>query len=97
MAGQGLDNFLTEQTSSEMKRIEEDTSGGRRENLLLLRRTLYRRTQRRPNKEVREAEASRKKGFIKLGYNLVLRELERKTLTKLPIPASGLSCAVLAF
>ena len=76
MAGQGLDNFLTEKTSSEMQRIEEEIRAEVEEKICCYFGVPSTDELNEGQiREVREAEASRKKGFIKLGYNLVLREL----------------------
>ena len=79
MAYQGLDNFLTEQTSSEMKRMEEIIRAEVEEKICCYFGVLSTDELNQGQiMEIREAEGSRKKGFIKLGYNLVLKELDAK-------------------
>ncbi len=76
MNDQSLDQFLSERTAMEMKRIEEEiqkeVSAGICEyfgsdNLAGLTADQI--------KEIEEAQESRKRGFLKLGYNLVLKPL----------------------
>ena len=73
---QTLDQFLSERTAREMKRIEEEiykeVSAGICEyfasgNVKVLSEDHIR--------EVKEAEEARERGFLKLGYNLVLKQL----------------------
>ena len=76
MNNQTLDQFLSERTAREMKRIEEkihrEVSAGICEyfdtkNLVDLTEDQMR--------EVKEAQGARERGFLKLGYNLVLKQL----------------------
>ena len=76
MNNQTLDQFLVERTAAEMKRIEEtiyrEVSAGVCEyfgsgNLADLTEDQI--------KEVKEAQEVRERGFLKLGYNLVLKHL----------------------
>ena len=73
---QTLDQFLSERTAREMKRIEEEiykeVSAGICEyfgsdNVKDLSEDQIR--------EVKEAQETRERGFLKLGYNLVLKQL----------------------
>jgi len=73
---QTLDQFLSERTATEMKRIEEEiykeVSAGiceyfASDNVKVLSEDQIR--------EVKEAEEARERGFLKLGYNLVLEQL----------------------
>ena len=73
---QTLDQFLSERTAREMKRIEEEickeVAAGICEyfgsdNVKDLSEDQIR--------EVREAQEARARGFLKLGYNLVLKQL----------------------
>ena len=79
MVVQSLDDFLTEQTSSEMKRIEDKILAEVGEKIC---RYFGINSTDELNedqiREVKDAECSRKKGFIKLGYNLVLQELRAR-------------------
>ena len=76
MAEQGLDDFLTETTATEMKRIEDEihaeVNGKICEYYGINAIDELNEGQIRA---VREAEDLRSKGFIKLGYKLVLQEL----------------------
>ena len=76
MNNQTLDQFLSERTAKEMKRIEEevykevsvgiceyfssDKLADLTENQIM---------------EIKEAQKGRERGFVKLGYNLVLKQL----------------------
>tara|TARA_B100000214_G_C23873086_1_gene583610 strand:- start:744 stop:983 length:240 start_codon:yes stop_codon:yes gene_type:complete len=73
---QTLDQFLSERTATEMKRIEEEiykeVSAGICEyfgsdNVKHLSEDQIR--------EVKVAQETRERGFLKLGYNLVLKQL----------------------
>ncbi len=76
MNNQTLDQFLVERTAAEMKRIEEtihkEVSAGVCEYFGL--GSLADLTEDQI-KEVKEAQEARERGFLKLGYNLVLRQL----------------------
>lgn len=76
MNNQTLDQFLSERTAREMKRIEEkihrEVSAGiceyfETDNLVDLTEDQIR--------EVKEAQGARERGFLKLGYNLVLKQI----------------------
>ena len=73
---QTLDQFLSKRTAREMKRIEEEickeVSAGICEyfgsdNVKNLSKDQI--------KEVKQAQDARERGFLKLGYNLVLKQL----------------------
>ena len=76
MNNQTLDQFLSERTATKMKRVEEEiykeVSAGICEyfgsdNVRDLSKDQIR--------EVKEAQEARERGFLKLGYNLVLKQL----------------------
>ena len=76
MHNQTLDQFLSERTAREMKRIEEEickeVSAGICEyfgsdNVKDLSEDQI--------TEVKEAQETRERGFLKLGYNLVLKQV----------------------
>ena len=76
MSDRKLDDFLADRTASAMKRIEEEiykeVSAGiceyfASDNVKVLSEDQIR--------EVKEAQEARERGFLKLGYNLVLKQL----------------------
>ena len=73
---QTLDQFLSERTAQEMKRIEveiyKEVSAGICEYFGSDNVTDLSEDQIR---EVKEAQDTRERGFLKLGYNLVLRQV----------------------
>ena len=73
---QTLDQFLSERTAREMKRIEEEiykeVSAGICEYFGSDNAKDLSEDQIR---EVKEAQETRERGFLKLGYNLVLKQL----------------------
>ena len=73
---QTLDQFLSERTAREMKRIEEEiykeVSAGICE---YFGSDNVKDLSEKQIKQVREAQEARERGFLKLGYNLVLKQL----------------------
>lgn len=76
MINKNLDQFLSERTAKEMKRIEGEIHGEvtagiceyfGKDNLADLTGEQIR--------QVKEAQEARERGFLKLGYNLVLKQL----------------------
>ena len=74
MNDQTLDQFLTERTAKEMKRIEEEIYAEVSDGICAFFGTnnVSDLTEGQIE-EVSDAQKSRDKGFIKLGYNLVLK------------------------
>ena len=74
MNDQTLDQFLTERTTKEMKRIEEEIYAEVRDGICAFfgANNVSDLTEEQIE-EVSDAQKSRDKGFIKLGYNLVLQ------------------------
>ena len=76
MNNQTLDQFLSERTATKMKRVEEEiykeVSAGICEYFGSDNVTDLSENQIR---EVKEAQETRERGFLKLGYNLVLKQL----------------------
>ena len=76
MSDRKLDDFLADRTASAMKRIEEEIYKEVREGVFE-----YFGTDSIKNltddqiKQIKEAQEARDKGFLKLGYNLVLKQL----------------------
>ena len=74
MNDQTLDQFLTERTAKEMKRIEEEIYAEVSDGICAFfgANNVSDLTDDQIE-EVRDAQKARDKGFIKLGYNLVLK------------------------
>jgi len=76
MHNQTLDQFLSERTAKEMKRIEEEickeVSAGICE---YFGSDNVRDLSEDQITEVKEAQETRERGFLKLGYNLVLKQV----------------------
>ena len=74
MNDQTLDQFLTERTAKEMKRIEEEIYAEVSDGICAFfgANNVSDLTEEQIE-EVSDAQKSRDKGFIKLGYNLVLK------------------------
>ena len=73
---QTLDEFLSERTAREMKRIEveicKEVTAGICE---YFGSDNVKDLSEKQIKQVREAQEARERGFLKLGYNLVLKQL----------------------
>ena len=91
MNDQTLDQFLTERTAKAMKRIEEEIYAEVSDGICAFFGTnnVSNLTEEQIE-EVSDAQKSRDKGFIKLGYNLVLKLqkwIERAIIISwLPLP-----------
>ena len=76
MSDRKLDDFLADRTASAMKRIEEkiykEVSVGVCE---YFGTDSIRKLKEDQIKQINEAKEARDKGFLKLGYNLVLKQL----------------------
>ena len=74
MNDQTLDQFLTERTAKEMKRIEEEIYAEVSDGICAFfgANNVSDLTEDQIE-EVSDAQKARDKGFIKLGYNLVLK------------------------
>lgn len=80
MVDKGLDDFLSAQTAPEMKIIEEKIHAEVTAKICeYFGINAIDELNEDQIGEVKEAEDSREKGFIKLGYNLVLQRLREKT------------------
>ena len=76
MSDRKLDDFLADRTASAMKRIEEKIYKEVREGVCEYFCTdSIRNLTDDQNKQIKEAQEARDKGFLKLGYNLVLKQL----------------------
>ena len=76
MSDRKLDDFLADRTASAMKRIEEEIYKEVREGICDYFNTdSIRNLKDDQIKQIKEAQEARDKGFLKLGYNLVLRQL----------------------
>ncbi len=76
MRNKKLDDFLADRTASAMKRIEEEIYKEVREGVCEYFNTdSIRNLKDDQIKQVKEAQEARDKGFLKLGYNLVLKQL----------------------
>ena len=71
-----LDDFLADRTASAMKRIEKEIYKEVREGICEYFNTdSIRNLKDDQIKQIREAQEARDKGFLKLGYNLMLKQL----------------------
>ena len=76
MSDRKLDDFLANRTASAMKRIEEEIYKEVREGVCEYFNTdSIRNLKDDQIKQIKEAQEARDKGFLKLGYNLVLKQL----------------------
>ena len=76
MSDRKLDNFLAARTASAMKRIEEKIYKEVREGVCEYFGTnSIRNLTEDQIKQIKEAQEARDKGFLKLGYNLMLKQL----------------------
>ena len=76
MSDRKLDDFLADRTASAMKRIEEKIYKEVREGVCEYFGTdSIRKLKKDQIKQINEAQEARDKGFLKLGYNLVLKQL----------------------
>ena len=76
MSDRKLDDFLADRTASAMKRIEEKIYKEVREGVCEYFDTdSIRKLKEDQIKQINEAQEARDKGFLKLGYNLVLKQL----------------------
>ena len=76
MTDRKLDDFLADRTASAMKRIEEDIYNEVKEGVCEYFNTdSIRNLKDAQIKQIKEAQEARDKGFLKLGYNLVLKQL----------------------
>ena len=76
MSDRKLDDFLSDRTASAMKRIEEKIYKEFREGVCEYYGTdSIRKLKKDQIKQINEAQEARDKGFLKLGYNLVLKQL----------------------
>ena len=76
MSDRKLDDFLADRTASAMKRIEEEIYEAVREGVCEYFNTdSIRNLKDDQIKQIKEAQEARDKGFLKLGYNLVLKQL----------------------
>ena len=76
MSDRKLDDFLANRTASAMKRIEEKIYKEVREGVCEYFGTdSIWKLKEDQIKQINEAQEARDKGFLKLGYNLVLKQL----------------------
>ena len=76
MSDRKLDDFLADRTASAMKRIEEKIYKEVREGVCEYFGTdSIWKLKEDQIKQINEAQEARDKGFLKLGYNLVLEQL----------------------
>ena len=76
MSDRKLDDFLSDLTALAMKRIEEKIYKEVREGVCEYFGTdSIRKLKEDQIKQINEAQEARDKGFLKLGYNLVLKQL----------------------
>ena len=83
MEHQTLDQFLAERTAAKMKRIEDEIYAEVRDGIFAYfgANNLSDLTEDQIE-EVSDAQKARDKGFIKLGYNLVLRRRKCQVNTR---------------
>ena len=78
MSDKKLDNFLAKRTAAAMERIEQEIYKEVREaicehfGVVSIRNLTDDQV-----KQIKEAQKARDKGFLRLGYNLVLKQLRR--------------------
>ena len=73
-----LDEFLANRTALAMKRIEEEIYKEVRAGICeYFNIDSIRKLNDAQIKQIKNAKEAREKGFLKLGYNLVLRQLRR--------------------
>ena len=76
MSDRKLDDFLADRTASAMKRIEEKIYKEVREGVCeYIGTDNIWKLKEDQIKQINEAQEARDKGFLKLGYNLVLKQL----------------------
>ena len=76
MSDRKLDDFLADRTASAMKRIEEKIYKEVREGVCEYFNTdSIRNLKDDQIKQIKEAQEAHDKGFLKLGYNLMLKQL----------------------
>ena len=76
MSDRKLDDFLADRTASAMKRIEKEIYKEVREGICEYFTTdSIRNLKDDQIKQIKEAQEARDRGFLKLGYNLVLKQL----------------------
>ncbi len=79
MSDRKLDDFLADRTASAMKRIEEKIYKEVREGVCEYFGTdSIRKLKEGQIKQIKEAQEARDKGFLKLGYSLVLKQLRQR-------------------
>lgn len=78
MEDKKLDEFLSNRTALAMKRIEEEIYKEVRAGVCeYFNIDSIRKLNDAQIKQIKEAQEAREKGFLKLGYNLVLKQLRR--------------------
>ncbi len=78
MKDKKLDEFLTNRTALAMKRIEEEIYKEVRAGICeYFTIDSIRKLNDAQIKQIKKAQEARGKGFLKLGYNLVLKQLRR--------------------
>ena len=76
MSDRKLDDFLADRSASAMKRIQEKIYKEVKEGVCEYFSTdSIRKLKEDQIKQINEAQEARDKGFLKLGYNLVLKQL----------------------
>ena len=76
MSDKKLDDFLADRTASAMKRIEENIFKEVREGVCeYFGADSISKLKEDQIKQIKEAQEARDKVFLKLGYNLVLKQL----------------------
>ena len=76
MSDRKLDDFLADRTASAMKRIEEKIYKEVREGVCEYFNTdSIRNLKDDQIEQIKEAQEAHDKGFLKLGYNLMLKQL----------------------
>ncbi len=78
MKDKKLDEFLTNRTALAMKRIEEEIYKEVRAGVCeYFNIDSIRKLNDAEIQQIKKAQEAREKGFLKLGYNLVLKQLRR--------------------